>query len=78
MQKKVEMNRDLCYDENAKHPIEYFHARSMYFYHSVKIQALGFHALGYGNWMFGDSWSCVFFSATVSAAALFCFARKEV
>ena len=49
----------------------------MYFYHLVKIQALGFHALGNGNWMFGDSWGCVFFGATVSAAALFCSTRKE-
>ncbi len=76
--KTLEKNWIVWYHKKAKHPIEYSSiTRSMYFYLLVKIQAPGFHALGYGNWMFGDSWSCVFFGATVSAAALFCFARRE-
>ena len=66
----------LWYRERAKHPIEYFHTRSVYFYLSVKIQALGFHALGYGNWMFGDSWSCVFFGADSFGCRTFLFCAK--
>ena len=48
----------------------------MYFYLSVKIQALGVHALGNGNWMFGDSWSCVFFGADSSDCRTFLFCAR--